>query len=92
MKKEIEVTLPNGYTVGIFEYENRMVIELINSNGFTVSDTNLTETEVKTLQTIFPNKDLVEKLDKLTYENEIRKEVMHDNGLVLRKDYEELGE
>jgi hypothetical protein len=57
MKKEIEVTLPNGYTVGIFEYENRMVMELINSNGFTVSDTNLTETEVKTLQMIFSNKE-----------------------------------
>jgi hypothetical protein len=53
MKKEIEVTLPNGYTVGIFEYENRMVMELINSNGFCISDTNLTETEVKNFKYVF---------------------------------------
>jgi hypothetical protein len=53
MKKEIEVTLPNGYTVQLFEFEGKMVLGLVNSNGFYVSDTKLTETEVKTLKEMF---------------------------------------
>jgi hypothetical protein len=52
-KKEIEINLPNGYTVQLFEYEGRMVVGLVNSNGFYVSDTKLTETEVKTLSEMF---------------------------------------
>lgn len=52
MKKEIEITLPNGYTVELFEYEGRLRLGLINSNGYFVSDTKLTETEVKTIKTI----------------------------------------
>lgn len=53
MKKEIEVTLPNSYTVQIFEHEGNMVLGLVNSNGFYVSDTKLTETEVTTLKEMF---------------------------------------
>jgi hypothetical protein len=49
-KKEIEVTLANGYTVQLFEYEGRMVLGLVDSNGFYVSDTKLTDTEIKTLK------------------------------------------
>ena len=52
MKEEIELTLPNGYTIQLFKHEESIVLGLVNSNGYCVSDTKLTETEVKTLKEI----------------------------------------
>jgi hypothetical protein len=52
LKKEIEVTLPSGHTIQLFEHEGKMVLGLVNSSGYYVSDTKLTETEVNTLTKI----------------------------------------
>lgn len=55
MKDEIEVTLPNGYTIQLFKHEGKVILGLVNPNGFYVSDTRLTETEVMTLKEITKN-------------------------------------
>lgn len=53
MRKEIEITLPNGYTVQLFEYEEKTVLGLVDAKGFYVSETKLTETEINTLKEMF---------------------------------------
>jgi hypothetical protein len=55
MKEEIEVTLANGYTVELFKQEGNVVLGLINSNGYCVSDKKLTDAEIKTLKDIVNN-------------------------------------
>jgi hypothetical protein len=50
---EIEIHLPNGYVVEVFVHEGETIMGLVNPNGFYVSDTKLTETEKKTMETIF---------------------------------------
>ncbi|CDQ22623.1 hypothetical protein [Halobacillus karajensis] len=52
MKKEMEITFANGYTVGLFEYKGELRMDLINPSGYGVSDLKLTETEVNTMQKI----------------------------------------
>ncbi|MEN1969658.1 hypothetical protein WMZ97_16470 [Lentibacillus sp. N15] len=51
-KEEFEVTFPNGYSVNLFEQEGRITLGLVNQNGYFVSDTKLTETNLKTLKEI----------------------------------------
>lgn len=55
MKKEIEMTLPNGYTVALFEYEERIILDLINPRGYSISDMKLEESEVKQINNITAN-------------------------------------
>lgn len=49
---EFDVTLATGHTVGIFEYEGSLNIELINANGFCVSDIKLSSYEVEKIRNI----------------------------------------
>ncbi|QQP10756.1 hypothetical protein FJQ98_16040 [Lysinibacillus agricola] len=50
--KEIEMTLPNGFTVAIFEYEGNIVLDLINDRGYSVSDTKLHKSEIAKIHEI----------------------------------------
>lgn len=55
MKKEIEITLMNGSTVQLFKHEGNTVLSLVDSNSQYVSQTQLTETEKKTLKEVVNN-------------------------------------
>jgi hypothetical protein len=52
MKKEIEITLQNGYTVQVFQYEGKVIFNLVSDGGYGISVTALTETELKTLKEV----------------------------------------
>lgn len=53
---ELEVTLPNGYTIQLFEHEGNLILGLINTNGYYVSDTKLSEVEINTLKQVIKGK------------------------------------
>jgi NAD kinase len=52
VKKEIEITLLNGYTVQIFQHEGKAIVNLVSDGGYGISVTALSETEVKTLKEV----------------------------------------
>lgn len=84
MKKDFEVTLPNGYTVLIFEDNGKIVLRLVNGNGFYVSDTKLTDTEIQTLKGIFGQ----EEGQFVVYDTCTHVFNLHKNKIEAEQDYE----
>lgn len=52
---EFEITLPNGYTIRMFEHEDKMVVGLVNPEGYYISDMKLMESEVEKIDDIISN-------------------------------------
>ncbi|MFK3936586.1 hypothetical protein ACI2JA_03595 [Alkalihalobacillus sp. NPDC078783] len=50
MSNEFSVTLRTGDTVEIFEYEGKLVLQLINNNGHIISDQTLSNSDMCDLQ------------------------------------------
>ena len=50
--KEIEVTLPNRYTVELYEHEGDIFLGLINPKRYCISDTKLQYSEIKQIRNI----------------------------------------
>jgi len=54
MNQEVvfEACLPSGHTIQIFKYGKETVVQLVESGGYVISDTNLNKYEIKTLQSL----------------------------------------
>ncbi|QJI52374.1 hypothetical protein [Psychrobacillus phage Perkons] len=56
MNKEIEIKLVNGSSIFIYNDEWTVLVELVNNNGYAVSDIKLTQDELERINLIVNSK------------------------------------